>query len=275
MGSTVISLWQESRTLDAIVADLAETPFLFPLLDDIARTLVLLKAARQYQVLCRLDVDLQTSLINAFCRRQKVSDRKALDALLREQGKSLRALVHELYRDEITRRLMPCVVPDATVQTLFLTRKQHEDMVTFLLMRLPSMAIAQEVYCRLNDDGEDFTRLAQQYSVGAEAAYGGLVGPMSFLALNPELRPVLQALSPGALSAPFVLDDTSVMIVKLLRRDPAQLTEPKQTALRAELFDHWLNRQVQLANPKLRQDEESLAGFNPDIHNAIEKGVTA
>lgn len=59
------------------------------------------------------------------------------------------------------------------VESYFLQRKNRLDRVLYSLIRTQEAGLAQELYFRIQDDGQPFADLARQYSEGQEAQTGG------------------------------------------------------------------------------------------------------
>nr|WP_242042534.1 peptidylprolyl isomerase [Leptolyngbya sp. FACHB-541] len=125
----------------------------------------------------------------------------------------------------------------------FLQRKQEFDRVVYSLLRTKDQDIAQELFFRLSEGEQSFAQLAQQYSEGAEAETGGLIGPVELGTLNAKLADLLHTSQIGQVQ-PFGLGEWC-MIVRLEKRIPAQLDEQMRDRLLQEKFDAWLQEQVQ------------------------------
>jgi parvulin-like peptidyl-prolyl isomerase len=129
------------------------------------------------------------------------------------------------------------------IHAYFLTRQEQLDEVTYSLIRTADEAVAQELYFRIQEGEQSFAEVARQYSQGAEAAAGGLVGPVRVNALPPQLAGRLRSSQPGQLFPPFHLEGWFA-IARLEQLLPAQLNERMRQQLLEELFENWLKETI-------------------------------
>ncbi len=130
------------------------------------------------------------------------------------------------------------------VESYFLERKVKLDRVLYSLIRTKDPSLAQELYFRLNDDGESFTDLARRYSEGQEAQTGGLIGPVELSVPHPVIGRMLSVSQPGQLWSPTPIGEWYV-ITRLEKFVPAQFDEPMRQRLMDELFKNWLRERTQ------------------------------
>ena len=131
------------------------------------------------------------------------------------------------------------------VESHFLQRKNRLDRVLYSLIRTREAGLAQELYFRIQDDGQPFAELARQYSDGQESQTGGLIGPVELSVPHPSLARVLSISKPGQLWPPNRIGDWFI-IVRLEKFLPAKLDEPTRQRLIDELYNTWLMEQVQI-----------------------------
>ena len=129
------------------------------------------------------------------------------------------------------------------VESYFLQRKTQLDRVLYSLIRTREAGMAQELYFRIQDDGEPFADLARQYSAGQEAQTGGLIGPVELSVPHAALGRILSISQPGQLWPPTKVGDWFV-VVRLEKFLPAKLDEATRQRLLDELFNNWLIEQV-------------------------------
>ena len=132
------------------------------------------------------------------------------------------------------------------VESYFLQRKTQLDRVLYSLIRTQEAGLAQELYFRIQDDGQPFADLARQFSEGQEAQTGGLIGPVELSVPHPALAKVLSISQPGQLWPPARVGDWFV-VVRLEKFLPAKLDDPTRQRLLEELFNTWIGEQVQKA----------------------------
>ena len=130
------------------------------------------------------------------------------------------------------------------LESYFLKRKGMLDRVVYSLIRTNDVAIAQELYFRIHEGEQSFSELAREYSQGPEAQTGGLVGPVELNTPHPALAQLLTVSQPGQLCAPMRLGEWFI-IVRLEKFFPAQLDEPMRQRLLNELFNTWIQEQLQ------------------------------
>jgi parvulin-like peptidyl-prolyl isomerase len=131
------------------------------------------------------------------------------------------------------------------VESHFLERKASLDRVLYSLIRTQEAGLAQELYFRIQDDGQPFADLARQYSEGQEAQTGGLIGPVELSVPHPALGRILATSQPGQLWPPTRLGEWFV-IVRLEKFFPARLDDATRQRLLDELFNTWLIEQVKV-----------------------------
>jgi PPIC-type PPIASE domain len=129
------------------------------------------------------------------------------------------------------------------VESEFLRTKSDLDQVEFSLIQLDDLALAQEVYFHLRDDGAEFAALAQQYSLGNERQAGGWVGPVALSALPVEVAEQFCRQQEGSVYGPIAVADR-FWVVRLERFIAARLTDITRANLRQRLYRHWLQSQV-------------------------------
>jgi hypothetical protein len=131
------------------------------------------------------------------------------------------------------------------VESEFLRIKTDLDQVEYSLIQLTDLALAQEVYFQLRDDGAEFARLAQRYSLGSERQTGGWIGPISLSALPIEIATLFRNQQTGIVYGPVPVADI-FWIVRLEQFTAARLTEATRTMLINRLYNQWLQTQVKV-----------------------------
>ncbi|NEQ50897.1 MAG: peptidylprolyl isomerase [Leptolyngbya sp. SIO3F4] len=129
-------------------------------------------------------------------------------------------------------------------ESYFLERKVKLDRVLYSLIRTKDPSLAQELYFRLNDDGDSFTDLARRYSEGQEAQTGGLIGPVELSVPHPMIGRMLSVSQPGQLWSPTPIGEWYV-ITRLEKFVPAQFDDAMRQRLIDELFKTWLQETTQ------------------------------
>ncbi len=133
---------------------------------------------------------------------------------------------------------------NAYVEADFLKYKSQLDQFTCSILRTKDAELAQELYFRIKEGEQTFADLAPQYSQGAEAQNGGLVGPVAASNMHPKLLQILSSSKPGQLWSPQPLEEWFV-IVRLEQYFPAQLDEAIRQQIIERRFQEWLEQQLQ------------------------------
>jgi parvulin-like peptidyl-prolyl isomerase len=126
----------------------------------------------------------------------------------------------------------------------FLQRKSQLDRVIYSLIRIQDVGVADELYFRLQEGEQPFAELAAIYSQGSEAQTGGLVGPVEIGCYHPSFAQILLSHQPGQLIPPVQLEEW-IAIIRIEKYMPAQLDEAMGQRLLDELFENWLQSQLE------------------------------
>jgi hypothetical protein len=129
------------------------------------------------------------------------------------------------------------------VNSYFLQSKSKLDRALYSLLRVKDPEVAQELFFRLQAGEATFTELAQQYSGGQEAEIGGLIGPHDMSMPHPILAQKLLSMRSGELAAPIQIAEWFV-IIRLEQYLPAQLDAAMRTRLTDELYEQWIQSQL-------------------------------
>lgn len=130
------------------------------------------------------------------------------------------------------------------LESYYLRRKRELDRVIYSLIRTKNVGQAQELFFRIQDDGQDFASLAKEFSQGPEAETGGVVGPVELTVPHPQIAQLLMTAQQGKVLAPVRIGEW-VVILRLERYIPAQLDMNTARRLIEELFNNWLNKEIQ------------------------------
>jgi hypothetical protein len=126
----------------------------------------------------------------------------------------------------------------------FLRVKPELDQVEYSLIQLDNLALAQEVYFQIRDDGVEFTQLAQEHDLGNERNTSCLIGPVALSTLPIEIATLFRHQRPGVVYPP-VLVNQRYWVVRLERFIAARLTETTRAKVVDRLYTQWLQTQVQ------------------------------
>lgn len=187
------------------------------------------------------------SAIKQFEQQQQINSESEREAWLQKQGMT-REQMEDLAVRPVLLEKFKTDTWSSKVESYFIGRKANFDQAIFSLLRTPDGLLAQEIYFRISEGEESFSQLAQQYSKGAEAHTGGVIGPVPLSNLNPSLAKILSISQPGQLWSPTRLEEWFV-IVRLEKFLPAQLDDGMRYRLLNEMFENWLQDQMQRLTP--------------------------
>ncbi len=137
----------------------------------------------------------------------------------------------------------------------FLQRKSQLDQVMYSLLRINEAMVARELYFRIEEGEQDFAEIARCYSQGPEAQTGGLIGPVALSSPHPTIAKLLARHQLGQL-LPLTRIENWFVIVRLEQYLPAQLDEAMEKRLLNELFNQWLQKELQRQIPRIMVSEE-------------------
>ena len=178
-----------------------------------------------------------------FCRRRNLASEQQQEAW-RTQQKLTQEQVYMMALREAKITKYKEDTWGSKVESYFLERKVKLDRVLYSLIRTKDASLAQELYFRLNDDGDSFTDLARRYSEGQEAQTGGLIGPVELSVPHPMIGRMLSVSQPGQLWSPTPIGEWYV-ITRLEKFVPAQFDESMRQRLIDEMFKTWVNETAQ------------------------------
>ncbi len=183
--------------------------------------------------------------VERFMQANQIGSEEQRSAYLQQRGLTLADFEPLAQRDQKLQKFKTETWGNK-LESYFLQRKTQLDRVLYSLIRTKEAGLAQELFFRIQDDGQPFADLARQFSEGQEAQTGGLIGPVELSVPHPALARVLSISQPGQLWPPTRVGDWFV-VVRLEKFLPAKLDDPTRQRLLEELFNTWLVEQVQQA----------------------------
>lgn len=136
------------------------------------------------------------------------------------------------------------------LESYFWQRKSDLDLVVYSTIKVKDKDLAQELYFRISEGEQEYTDAARQYSQGIEAYTGGIMTPVGIGRLPKSLAQILRYLNPGEVYRPVVLDN-HLVIVRLEQIIPAKLNSLTATSLLNEMFESWLQKQLNASETPL------------------------
>ncbi|MBX2863310.1 MAG: peptidylprolyl isomerase [Leptolyngbyaceae cyanobacterium MAG.088] len=178
-----------------------------------------------------------------FCQQRKLLTEQQQQAWQAQNNLTQEQVYMQALRDAKLAKFKETTWGNQT-ESYFLERKVKLDRVLYSLIRTKDPSLAQELYFRLNDDGESFSDLARTYSEGQESQTGGLIGPVALSVPHPMISRMLSVSQPGQLWSPTPIGEWYV-ITRLEKFVPAQFDDSMRQQLMNELFETWLKETTQ------------------------------
>jgi hypothetical protein len=129
------------------------------------------------------------------------------------------------------------------LKSRFLADQFQLNRVLFSTIEVTDLSLAQELYCRISEQGYSFNKVAILHSQNSTAKLGGTIGPIIVAYLHPLIQQHLIGLKPKQLSPVFQVEDRYVFL-RLDRLLPAQLNSKVEQQLLDEFFEQWLEQQI-------------------------------
>lgn len=133
---------------------------------------------------------------------------------------------------------------ESQLEAYFLQRKDQLDQVIASIIRVIDRDVALELYFRLAEREQTFAEIAATYSQGAEAQTQGVIGPVELGQLHPDLAEHLRRNRSGQLVEACIAE--WYVIAQVQQFIPAQLDESMRQRLLDELFEQWLQQQLEI-----------------------------
>jgi parvulin-like peptidyl-prolyl isomerase len=223
-------------------AELAPLLVKYQMLPGVLRELVIDRSIAE--ITCNKNEKIQA--IQEFYQRYQLTSNEQVEQWLALQGLTyiqMEEIAVRLFKIEKFKR----ETWNQKLEAYFLKRKGQLDRAIYSLIRTEDVGIAQEVYFRLIDGEQTFEEIARQYSQGAEAQTSGLIGPVELSVPHPAIAKLITSNPPGQICPPIKLEQWYA-IVRPEKIIAAQLDEPMRQRLINELFQIWVQEQVQIAS---------------------------
>ncbi len=196
----------------------------------------------------------QVAFQKDFMQKEGIIDKDSLANWLSNNGKTEKEMNQILF-DAIRLEKFKKEKFNSKVESLFLDRKSNLDRVTYSIIRVKNRAKAAELHLRLQEEEATFSELSSTYSEGVENILHGLIGPIEYASINPNIAERLRNSSPGQLWPPFEIDNWWI-ILRSERLFPASLNLQMRIRLLDEMYESWIKSKILHATEKL---EDSLA----------------
>jgi peptidyl-prolyl cis-trans isomerase SurA len=232
------------------------------------------------------------SIVENIRKENKLESQEQFDAALKQENLTLNDLRKNIERGMIIQRVQQAEVMSKIALTDEEARAYYDAHVKEftspatitlreILVAVPNTNAAADEQGRLKAEeirrrlgaGEDFEKVAAEVSEAASRTNSGVVGPISFDDLAPELRKVFDPMKPGDITQPLrgprgyeIYKVESVTATQVMPFEQARdrISERVVTGKRQEELDKYLAR--------LRA-EAIIDWKNPEIKKAYEEGL--
>ena len=182
-----------------------------------------------------LDDDLTNELYNKFFQRMKIDNEDKKLNYLKENLLDENDIKGIATSAEKANRMSLKLFSEKSGD-FFEKRKGQLDQYVYSFIKVKNSDLAQELFLKIESNENDFSSVAAQYSEGPEKYKKGLIGPVPFSQINPEIRKKLISGEKGIVFEPFELSGFWV-ILRLDEILPAEFDEKMKTMMSKELFE--------------------------------------
>jgi len=176
-------------------------------------------------------------------------------------------LIQSLLEKEIVDKI---ALSDEDIQTYYVENKENywqEEEVHAYNILVETKEEAKEVLQKF-EEGQEFSELAKEYSIGSSASTGGDIGFISKGTLMPEIEDKLFILDPGEVSE-IISTERGFHIFKVVEKNPSGYLELNE--VRGELEKQLLPARQQEAFDQYLQDLEEQATIEKNLSLLNEK----
>jgi parvulin-like peptidyl-prolyl isomerase len=150
-----------------------------------------------------------------------------------------RAVVQRKLREKVTQ---------GKVEPYFDANRSRYDRARAAHLVVDNEGLASELLCQIRDEGRDFAELARKHSLHEDSRQaGGRLGLVQRKNLNPAVAAAIFDAGPGSVVGP-VKTDVGYHLILVQEVLPAHLDDRTADAVRDELFQAWLQAELQQAN---------------------------
>jgi parvulin-like peptidyl-prolyl isomerase len=142
-------------------------------------------------------------------------------------------------------------VTHQNLQEYFIDRQLFLDRVVLSRLVVENRNLAEELKTQILEEGANFEQIVREYSVAEDNILNGMMGAISRGSLPDNFRAMVDSANPGELLGPLEIDDLWYL-VRLERFLPATLDEDLQQESENELFEQWLEAQIQEFDVRLQ-----------------------
>lgn len=186
--------------------------------------------------------EMKSSIKNNILKNQNLKDESELNDWLAKKNTTQEQFIDLISKPQRIQEYCLDKYSHMT-EARFLKRKDSLDKVTYSLIRVKDLFIAQELFLRIEENPAVFGDLAIQYSSGSEQSSRGIVGPVSLNQGHPHLVNLLKNSTPGEVNQPIKIGDFWI-ITRVEHLEKAVLNNETIKVLSQEIFNEWLDDKV-------------------------------
>ncbi|VXD22745.1 PpiC-type peptidyl-prolyl cis-trans isomerase [Planktothrix serta PCC 8927] len=249
MANPFLTVNEEPILLSQALKYLQTAGKLQPLITDILREYIL---DRELQSRSDLDIppaSIEQAVVN-FRLERNLSDPQAFQQWLESNRMSYEAFQQQIVSGFKREKLKLSVV-QPQLEEYFQQRKPALDAVVLSRISLNDYELAETLSLRLKEQDTRFEELAKEYSITNERSFNGMMGAVAWSTLPDALKVVLQQTTAGQIVGPLEVEG-GWCIFRVEQFLEASLDNPQlKQRLQNELFERWLNQQLQSAKISL------------------------
>jgi parvulin-like peptidyl-prolyl isomerase len=224
---------------------------LLPLIGDAVADKLIASAARQ-QGITPSAAELQQAADN-FRRELKLMKAADTHHWLAANQLTVEDLENKVERDLLHRRLAERVITQDQVRRHFAEHRTEYDRARLAHIVTAKEGVAREIQSQILEEGASFADLARKHSLDAASKqHGGSLGIVARKSLSPAVESLIFNAQAGDVVGP-VKTDMGYHLIKVEELLLGQLTDAIAVAIRARLFQDWLDEQVRQANVQIKQ----------------------
>ena len=125
------------------------------------------------------------------------------------------------------------------IKSYYLQRKDELDELKFMIIRVSNKNLIDELFLRIKEKEDNFSKISTEYSEGPEKKSGGLIGPIKVSKIHPELSKFLLTCNPNELCSPIKIEE-NYFILKLIKKIIQPLDSNLELYLSKELGDKYI-----------------------------------
>ena len=185
----------------------------------------------------------QISFQKSFFKANNITNKASLELWLSRNNIRESEMSVHLYRS-LKLEIFKNDTFGSQVASYFLKHKSSFDFCYFSLLRTDRRESINELYLRLTEDGDTFSSLATEFSLGSESQSNGYIGPRPFSEIHPEFAERLRISTPGQLWSPFKVN-SYWCIIRLERIINSTLDKQTSSKILNKLFESWITSEVE------------------------------